>query len=50
MRTIWHFTLFCAAMLLLGGFLIGVWFGKQQPCSDIESVDIHKIPHAEDGL
>lgn len=49
MKKLWHIFLFIAAMLLIVGFMLGVWFGKQDCGSDVESIDFHKIsPPAED--
>ena len=42
------FFFFAFGLTFLLGFLVGVWLGKQSPCSEVESFDIHKIPHAED--
>lgn len=48
MRKVKYVLFFITSMLVLWAFLIGVWLGKQAPCSDIEKIDIQKLPPAED--
>ena len=37
------FFFFAFGLTFLVGFLVGVWLGKQSPCSEVEQVDIGKV-------
>jgi len=37
------FFFFSFGLTFLFGFLLGVWLGKQSPCSEVEQIDIGKV-------
>jgi hypothetical protein len=44
MRKIWNLIILLIGLLFFIAFLLGVWFGKRSPCTEVERVDMWKVP------